>query len=113
MLLTKFSGVAVGSSIGHAIGGFFGGGSAPQEQQEGNFAAQHSDNAPGQENSWAGTQSCDADARNFTKCMDENQGNMQICSWYLQQLVGLKVLAMFDDVANKEQKSCQAAASQY
>ncbi|OTA06428.1 hypothetical protein A9Z42_0071630 [Trichoderma parareesei] len=39
---------------------------------------------------------CAGAAQNFTKCLDENGGNMQICNWYLEQL-----------------KACQAAASQY
>ncbi|PNP40212.1 hypothetical protein TGAMA5MH_07867 [Trichoderma gamsii] len=82
------AGVAIGSSVGHAIGGLFSGGSSepaapvqaqadPQQQQQ-------------QYNNCAGA------AQNFTKCLDENGGNMQICSWYLEQL-----------------KACQAAASQY
>merc|ERR1711964_40430 len=47
------------------------------------------------QNSW-GQRSCEVDAKQFTKCLDENQGNMQICGWYLEQL-----------------KACQQAASQY
>ena len=39
---------------------------------------------------------CAGATQNFTKCMDDNQGNMQICNWYLEQL-----------------KACQAAASHY
>merc|ERR1712080_718055 len=39
---------------------------------------------------------CDADARNFTRCLEENDGNMQTCGYYLQQL-----------------KACQEAARQY
>ncbi|KAI9716090.1 MAG: hypothetical protein M1812_005517 [Candelaria pacifica] len=91
------AGVAVGSSIGHAIGGFFGGGSsAPAESQENNMAAANpSDNANYQSNSWGGG-NCEADVKQFTQCMDQNQGNMQICGWYLDQL-----------------KACQAASSQY
>jgi len=88
------AGVAVGSSIGHAIGGFFGGGSsAPVEQQPTTAVA--SQNQEQAQNSW-GPRSCETDAKSFTKCLDENQGNMQICGWYLEQL-----------------KACQAAASQY
>ena len=82
-------GVAVGSSIGHAIGGFFGGGSsqpAAEQQQDNSVAAQ--DNQAQQNNAW-GTRSCEVDAKQFTKCLDENQGNMQICGWYLEQLVSL------------------------
>ena len=39
---------------------------------------------------------CAGATQNFTKYMDDHQGNMQICNWYLEQL-----------------KACQAAASQY
>jgi hypothetical protein len=84
--MNGYSGVAVGSSIGHAIGGFFGGGSstpAAEPAQDNSVAAQ-GDSA--QNSNW-GARSCDVDAKQFTKCMDDNQGNMQICSWYLEQLV--------------------------
>jgi coiled-coil-helix-coiled-coil-helix domain-containing protein 2 len=80
----KIRGVAVGSSIGHAIGGFFGGGSnAASEQQQSAAATQGQEQA---RDSW-GPKSCEVDAKQFTKCLDENQGNMQICGWYLDQLV--------------------------
>lgn len=82
------SGVAVGSSIGHAIGGFFGGGSStapPAETQQNSVAAQGNETAY-ENNSW-GARSCEVDAKQFTKCLDENGGNMQICGWYLEQLV--------------------------
>ncbi|KAI9675004.1 MAG: hypothetical protein M1817_001410 [Caeruleum heppii] len=92
------AGVAVGSSIGHAIGGFFGGGSS----QAAAPAADHQmTTAPTQEAAYGNTsewvaRSCEADAKTFTKCLDENGGNMQICGWYLDQL-----------------KACQAAAKPY
>ncbi|KAI4210271.1 MAG: hypothetical protein LQ351_006870 [Letrouitia transgressa] len=92
------AGVAVGSSIGHAIGGLFGGGSSsvPAESQQGDSSVVSSTNAvSSQSNDW-GSRSCETDAKSFTKCLDENAGNMQICGWYLDQL-----------------KACQAAASQY
>src|SRR5438045_6299156 len=77
-------GVAVGSSIGHAIGGLFGGSSStPSEQQDSGVAAH--DSAQGR-NNW-GPSNCEADAKQFSKCLDDNQGNMQICNWYLEQLV--------------------------
>lgn len=81
------SGVAVGSSIGHAVGGWFGGSSSqPAEQQtESSMAAQD-----GQYASTAGgygARSCDTDAGAFTKCMNDYKGDMQVCSWYLEQLV--------------------------
>ncbi|KAG9244279.1 hypothetical protein BJ878DRAFT_506977 [Calycina marina] len=91
------AGVAVGSSIGHAIGGFFGGGSSlPAEQQpKDNGAVQAQQGQTSESNSW-GARDCGVDAKQFTKCLDENQGNMQICGWYLEQL-----------------KACQQAASNY
>ncbi|KIV97523.1 hypothetical protein PV10_01266 [Exophiala mesophila] len=95
------AGVAVGSSIGHAIGGFFSGGSssAPVEQ------AQQApvDNYSGAGNSLysqsAATEAsgpCAADIKSFTDCMNQNQGNMTICGWYMEQL-----------------KACQQAARNY
>lgn len=88
------SGVAVGSSIGHAIGGMFGGGgsSAPAEPQQAAPPAesQPMDNSLWQSNatnqSWENP-ACETDVRNFRRCMDDNQGNMGICGWYLDQLV--------------------------
>lgn len=41
-------------------------------------------------------QPCATDVKNFTRCMDENQGNMSICGWYMEQL-----------------KACQQAARPY
>ena len=35
---------------------------------------------------------CETDVRNFRRCMDENQGNMTICGWYLDQLVRFPLL---------------------
>ena len=66
---------------------FGGSSSQPAEQQQGDTSMAAQD---GQYASTAGgyvARSCDTDARSFTKCMDEYQGNMQICSWYLEQLV--------------------------
>ena len=39
-------------------------------------------------NSSYGNPACETDVRNFRQCMDENQGNLSICGWYLDQLVG-------------------------
>ncbi|KAK0112230.1 hypothetical protein ONS96_001479 [Cadophora gregata f. sp. sojae] len=88
------AGVAIGSSVGHAITGFFGGSSAPAAEQPQQTAVAAQGNEATQ-SSW-GQRSCEVDAKQFTKCLDENQGNMQICGWYLEQL-----------------KACQQAASQY
>ena len=37
-------------------------------------------------NSW-GQQSCEQSAKGLSNCLEQNGGNMQICSWYLDQLV--------------------------
>jgi hypothetical protein len=94
------AGVAIGSSVGHAIGGLFSGGgsSAPAEPQQA-APAQSMD-----QGLWQGSANqaqyenpaCANDARSFRTCMDENQGNISICGWYLDQL-----------------KACQAAAKPY
>ena len=108
LVLTLFfhSGVAVGSSIGHAIGGFFGGGSssAPVEQQSQapTDAYANTGNAMGanalysQSGANEASGPCGADIKSFTDCMNQNQGNMTICGWYMEQL-----------------KACQQAARQY
>ncbi|KAL0261651.1 hypothetical protein SLS55_003081 [Diplodia seriata] len=89
----SYSGVAVGSSIGHAIGGMFGGGSsAPAEAPQQQTAV--ADSYSQQQNQSSGA--CAQDIGNFRRCMDENQGSLTICGWYLDQL-----------------KACQQAASQY
>ncbi|KAL8823191.1 MAG: hypothetical protein Q9191_006091 [Dirinaria sp. TL-2023a] len=87
------AGVAVGSSIGHAIGGMFGGSSSGsgveaegQQQQDNALAAQAQDGYQNNSNSWA-QQSCEPAAKGLTSCLDQNNGNMQICTWYLEQLV--------------------------
>jgi len=89
--------VAIGSSIGHAIGGLFSGGSSStttspeQQQQQLQQASYQQDSQPA-----AAGGACANDVRNFTRCMDEQGGNMGICGWYLEQL-----------------KACQRAAGQY
>jgi hypothetical protein len=89
------SGVAVGSSIGHAIGGFFGGGSAQQAPAD-QPVAQQDNGAYAMNQNYQAPQVCGTQVTNFKTCMDQNEGNLTICGWYLDQL-----------------KACQAAASQY
>ncbi|MDC6272061.1 coiled-coil-helix-coiled-coil-helix domain-containing protein [Acetobacter pasteurianus] len=95
------AGVAVGSTIGHTLGagitGMFGGGRsepapAPAPAQQDVAAYQQQNSFQNQEQA----RHCDVDARNFTRCLEENDGNMQTCGFYLQQL-----------------KACQEAARQY
>ncbi|KAL7268178.1 hypothetical protein RUND412_009209 [Rhizina undulata] len=89
------AGVAVGSTVGHMMGagisGLFGGGSSTAAEPA--AATQPVQSAA--TNSWGDSQgvSCEADAKNFTKCLDENNGNMQICSWYLEQLKACQNMA--------------------
>jgi hypothetical protein len=105
-LTVCYSGVAVGSSIGHAIGGFFGGGggssqAAEQAPAQTDAYAQPMDNglynsqnqAAYGANAAADNQPCAMDAKNFTRCMDENRGDMTICGWYLEQLKNCQVAA--------------------
>ncbi|ODV90726.1 hypothetical protein CANCADRAFT_110011 [Tortispora caseinolytica NRRL Y-17796] len=88
------AGVAVGSTIGHTLGAgitsMFGGSSAEPAEQT--YAAQQQQ----QQQQQQAVGACDTDARAFTKCLEENNGNMQICDYYLQQL-----------------KACQEAARIY
>ncbi|GAA25447.1 K7_Ymr002wp [Saccharomyces cerevisiae Kyokai no. 7] len=83
------------ASTAAGITGMFSGSgsdSAPVEQQQQNMA-----NTSGQtQTDQQLGRTCEIDARNFTRCLDENNGNFQICDYYLQQL-----------------KACQEAARQY
>lgn len=67
-------------------------------------------------NSW-GQQSCEQSAKGLSNCLEQNGGNMQICSWYLDQLVSGAFLVVIIvegwGLMYWGQKSCQAAASQY
>lgn len=89
-MATTAAGVAVGSAVGHTLGAgltsMFSGSSAPAEVQQAAAAQQ----AP------ATGARCEADARNFTRCLEDSDGNYQACDFYLQQL-----------------KACQQAASPY
>ena len=73
--------------LGAGISGLFGGGSseapAPAE------AAPPPPQTQATQNAWGDQPgiSCEGDAKAFTKCLDEHSGNMQICNWYLEQLV--------------------------
>lgn len=74
--------------------GLFSGGSSSSEAAEASPQA-----AAAQNNNYASQQAdpnCAMATRSFTSCMDEHQGNMSICGWYMEQL-----------------KQCQAAASRY
>ncbi|KJR89374.1 CHCH domain protein [Sporothrix schenckii 1099-18] len=95
------AGVAIGSTVGHAVSGMlFGGGSSSSSElpaaapQQSASAQQYGAPSSAQQESWGNN--CAGATQQFTTCMDENSGNMQICGWYLEQL-----------------KACQAAAARY
>jgi len=72
----------VGHTLSSAVGGIFGGSSAPEDAAPAAAATQDSNN---NNSSWGNN--CAGATQNFTKCMDEHSGNMNICGWYLEQLV--------------------------
>lgn len=97
------AGVAVGSTAGHALGSLFMGNrgeNEPVEQQQPQ-QPQYSD-----QQQYAGQQqyqqqqavvgNCEADAKAFAKCLEENTNDISACQWYLDQL-----------------KSCRQMAQQY
>ena len=75
---------------------FGGSSSAPAEQQQSDTGLASQANNDGYQNNQWGARSCENDAKTFTKCLDEHQGNMQICGWYLEQLVNLFSRSRFD-----------------
>ncbi|KAG0689610.1 hypothetical protein C6P40_004769 [Pichia californica] len=97
-MATTAAGVAVGSAVGHTLGAgltsIFSGSSneaAPQQAQQQQVPVAQSQAFDQQQ-----VNPCDVDARNFTRCIEDSNGNYQACDFYLQQL-----------------KACQSAARQY
>jgi len=68
--------VAVGSTIGHGISHMLFGGS--------NSATTTEPAAPVQQQSFQSPPACDAQAKDFTRCLDK--ADLQSCSYYLEQL---------------------------
>ena len=95
------AGVAIGSTVGNAVSGLlFGGGSSSSSEaaaapQQAAPPAQPYYGAPSaaQQENWGAN--CQGATQQFTKCMDENNGNMQICNWYLEQLVSFNLFLFF------------------
>ena len=81
-IVSTAAGVGIGHVIGHGLTGLFGGGSSAPVATD-DTAAQ-----PATTNSNTNTKvgACEADAKAFTKCMDDFKGDMTVCSWYLEQL---------------------------
>jgi hypothetical protein len=74
----------------------FGGGSSAPAEAPAAAPVQQQDYQTNYNNNQNQTNNCAGAAQDFTRCMDEQGGNMQICNWYLEQL-----------------KACQAAAKPY
>lgn len=85
-IMSTAVGVGVGHAIGHGLTGLFGGGSSAPAATD-NAAA-----ATPETNSNTRIGACDADAKAFTRCMDDYKGDMTVCSWYLEQLKVLSFL---------------------
>ena len=90
-IVSTAAGVGIGHAIGHGITGLFSGGSSNTPETAAAAAATGTNST--MDSRMGG---CDADAKAFTRCMDDYKGDMTACSWYLEQL-----------------KSCQQMASQY
>ena len=80
-IVSTAAGVGIGHVIGHGLTGMFGGGSSAPAAVDGAAAP-----ATGNSNLDSRVGACDADAKAFTKCMDDYKGDMTACSWYLDQL---------------------------
>ncbi|EPQ52138.1 hypothetical protein GLOTRDRAFT_47756 [Gloeophyllum trabeum ATCC 11539] len=88
--------VAVGSTIGHGISNMLFGGSSARAPEEATPQQlnQQANAAPLANQQQAMGISCEAQAKEFTKCLEK--ADLPSCTWYLEQL-----------------KACQAAAAPY
>lgn len=80
-IVSTAAGVGIGHVIGHGLTGMFGGGSSTPAATDAAAAPAAADT-----NSNTRMGACDADAKAFTRCMDDYKGDMTVCSWYLDQL---------------------------
>jgi hypothetical protein len=82
--------------MGNAITGLFGGSgsSEPAPANNNTQAAANPQTNNTYNSSWGNN--CAGATEQFTKCLDQHGGNMQICGWYLEQL-----------------KACQQAAANF
>lgn len=67
-------------------GGHTGSGEVAEGQQNDNALAAQAQEGYQNNSRWA-QESCEPAAKGLTSCLDQNNGNMQICTWYLEQLV--------------------------
>jgi coiled-coil-helix-coiled-coil-helix domain-containing protein 2 len=99
-IVSTAAGVGIGHAIGHGLTGLWGGGSAASAAAP-----------PAATTTEERKVGCDADAKAFTKCMDDYKGDMTACSWYLEQLK-VRFFPPFSEMGLMGQ-SCQQMASQY
>ncbi|OCF55994.1 hypothetical protein L486_06751 [Kwoniella mangroviensis CBS 10435] len=89
---STMGGAVAGSVVGHGISNMLFGSSRPAEQAA--PVDQQRQMVNGQQ--FGQGASCDIQAKDFTKCLEATNGDMQSCSYYLEAL-----------------KACQAAARPY
>ncbi|WRT67454.1 uncharacterized protein IL334_004426 [Kwoniella shivajii] len=87
---STMGGAVAGSVVGHGISNMLFGSSRPAEQA----APAPAQDAMANQQQFGAT--CDIQAKDFTKCLEATNGDMQSCSYYLEAL-----------------KACQAAARPY
>lgn len=92
------AGVAVGSAVGHTIGagltGLFGGSRSEQPVQQ--EAAPAEAAAPAATQTDPAEKPCAFDAQNLARCLEDSDGDITACDYYMQML-----------------KSCKAASKEY
>lgn len=95
--------VAAGSVVGHGISHMLFGGSSSATSAE--------PAAPVQQQSFQSAPACEAQAKDFTHCLDK--ADLQSCSYYLEQLKAVCVRPLFALHALMGSLQCQAAAAPY
>lgn len=97
-MMSTAAGVGIGSAIGHSIGSLFTGGSshpAPEQQAQQQPTAYDSygSQAAQSNNAYSTGISCEADAKQFTKCLEATNNDMNSCSYYLDALKQCQAMA--------------------
>lgn len=98
IVATTAAGVAVGSAVGHSmangVSSMFGGSDNQEQPQQ--VPQQEQAYQQPMVNQTQNGQSCEADAKAFTQCLEATNNDMSACKWYLDAL-----------------KQCQQMAAQY
>ncbi|ORZ09908.1 hypothetical protein BCR42DRAFT_423309 [Absidia repens] len=97
-MATTAAGVAVGSAAGHAItagvGSLFGGSSSePEQQQQAPPQQQYQQQQQYQAPAAPQGAACEADAKAFTRCLEDSANDISACQWYLDQLKSCREMA--------------------